>query len=430
METWNNLSCSQSETSFLGCAITSEGAVLHECPATPDHFHHPANRVIFTAALSLYTAGSPVTTQTVLQRLTPDQLQNCGGPGEVAERCFFPASSGMALHFFRILEDKLSLRRAHNLARWIDGEITQTDDVNAFCTALRSKADGLENQSEGDNVLMACCDRIELNLLRMEKGDAEMGFQTKVAGWDEVFGGMMPGQMYAIAGRPGCGKTAMMEQLIGAHMKADIPVSVFEKDMSPEKLIVRMATRALGIPFTRYSRGWLKPEEASLVREMLQVFRGSKLRLYNPTMLTADKMCAIARRDIRVHGTKAVFLDHIQTLRVGKDLREGLTQASLAIRSNVTDTNIPHVILAHINREGAKGRPGPEHIKEFDQLYGDCDMMAILWSPETGKDEDSSKLKEVNFYAAKNRDGAVTEKPLLFDGALMKFKAKAKLTAP
>ena len=113
-------------------------------------------------------------------------------------------------------------------------------------------------------------------------------------------------------------------------------------------------------------------------------------------------------------------------LRVGKELREGLTQASLAIRSCATETRVPHVVLAHINRNGSKGRPAPEDIKEFDQLFGDCDGMGILWT-----DVEREKLKPgdhlaMKLYVPKNRCGPLCEEPLMFDGALMKFYDQAK----
>jgi replicative DNA helicase len=234
--------------------------------------------------------------------------------------------------------------------------------------------------------------------------------------------------MYALAGRPGCGKTAMMEEMIQSLLFQEVPVCVFEKDMSPEKLMARIACRGVGVPFWRYARGIMDRMSVSRIREALAVLRKQPLYVFNPTTLTADKMCSIARKCIRLNGVGAVFLDHIQALRVGEkqDLRAGLTQASLTIRANVTETNVPHILLAHINREGSKGRPSPENIKEFDQLYGDCDGMGILWSEKSRADLEEGELMEMNFYVAKNRDGEITDDPLLFDGANLSFKNKAR----
>jgi len=252
------------------------------------------------------------------------------------------------------------------------------------------------------------------------------GIPTTLGPWDEQFGGLMPGQLYALAGRPATGKTAALEMMIQACLERELPVCVFEKDMSPEKLIARMACRATDVQYWRYSRGAMHPAEIRNLRRGIEVFEKCPMHLYNPTGLTAERMCQIARRDIRINGVKAVFLDHIQALKVGKDLREGLTQASLTIRASVTETDVPHVVLAHINRNGAKGRPRPEDIKEFDQLYGDCDGMMILWNDQDRTELAQDEMMTTKFYTAKNRDGGVSEAEMLFDGTRMMFKPKAR----
>jgi len=70
-------------------------------------------------------------------------------------------------------------------------------------------------------------------------------------------------------------------------------------------------------------------------------------------------------------------------------------------------------------------RPEPEHIKEFDQIYGDCDGMGILWSKADPAELTDGELLPVNFYTAKNRDGGKGEDEILFDGKQMKFRKKA-----
>ncbi len=97
------------------------------------------------------------------------------------------------------------------------------------------------------------------------------------------------------------------------------------------------------------------------------------------------------------------------------------------VRDLVTTTGIPAVVLAHINRAGAKGRPTPEDIKEFDQLYGDVDGMCMMWTAKDRTEMQEGELLEVNFYAAKNRDAGVMEEAMLFKGDQMKFVEKAKI---
>ncbi len=365
-------------------------------------------------------AGSPVNRRTVMAKLGQG-MEEIGGVHMVSDVCSYPSPS-QAGHFFGVIDGKLTLRRAYDVAKWMEGEAKTTDDPRSFVNRIHNRTEALEAASDGENVLPSVLDAIEEKLGRMERGEVAASFQTPLPAWNRAFGGIMDGCLYALAGRPGCGKTAMMEQIIQGYLEKEIPVSVFEKDMSPQKLIERCVCRAVRVPFWRFNRNQLLDHHAKDIRMGVKVFRDSPLYLYNPKGLTADKMCAIARMDIRTKGVKAIFLDHIQALRVGRDLREGLTAASLTIRANTTDTGIPHFVLAHINRDGGKGgRPKADHIKEFDQLFGDCDAMGLLWSETDRTDFLPGERIPMNLYVAKNRDGALLEEKLLLDGEMLTF---------
>lgn len=80
---------------------------------------------------------------------------------------------------------------------------------------------------------------------------------------------------------------------------------------------------------------------------------------------------------------------------------------------------MPHVALFHINCNGAKGQPAPEDVRNFDQLLGDVDGMAVLWSEQRAEDLPPGKLLMMKFYTAKSRDGAATEDKIFFDGEHM-----------
>jgi replicative DNA helicase len=181
------------------------------------------------------------------------------------------------------------------------------------------------------------------------------------------------------------------------------------------------------VPHFMLRTGVINAAQSRQVALALDMLEKSPMHLYNPQDFTAERMCAITRKLVRQHGIKAVFLDHVQVLKVGKELREGLTRASICIRDCCSSTGVPHVILAHVNRDaagksGAKAmRPRPEDIKEFDQLYGDCDAMAMLWTEQKPEDIDPGAPLEVNLYAAKNRSGPLTEEHLNFNRPLMHF---------
>lgn len=415
------------EAAILGC-IASRPDLLDELRLTEEHFFHFAHRQIFGAALALHKSGSPVNTHTLASSLT-DLLPKIGGVVGLTNFIRSVAPSSAASIFDR-LDCLCTLRRAQNALLWASTGLTeaiQFQEPMPFVTELKRRVLDIEDAGGAEeSILPDVVREIHAKLDRMDRGENSTGFQTSIDVWNTAFGGIVEGQFYAIAGRPGRGKTAMAEQIIGDYMKAKLPIVVFEKDMSPQKLVERIVCRYVGVPFWKLMRGMTNAQDRKEIRDGTAfLVERNHLRLYSPAGLTAEQMCAIMRRERR-RGAACGILDHIQCLKVGRDMREGLTQASLTIRRHVTETGMPFIALAHLNREaGGKSesdRPSPKNIKEFDQLYGDVDGLVILWY---AADQSDKATKEIKFTVAKNRDFNETEETVIFDGAHMTFKGRA-----
>lgn len=413
--------CIASEKGMIGCVVRSGGSILDEYELTQDHFLTYAPIEIFKAVSRLRSKGKSVDMFSVQGELDAETLETIG-LHNMCDLCDYP-SLQMAETFFSTLCEMLTLRKGLQMAMWIETTLLfEKPDIGQFCATAARLANELECQPKSDNELEPAVTQAKERLRRIQAGEKPHRVPMPINAWNAMFGGIADGRYYAIASRPGLGKTAMMEQMITAYLQLDRTVVVFEKDMSPQLLVERIACREAGVPFWKYDREMLDEKECQKIGIMLDALDPARLKIFNPTGLTADKMCAIARKEIKRSGAKAVFLDHIQCLRFnGKDLREGLTTASLTIRQCVTETGVPHIILAHINREGAKGRPAPENIKEFDQLFGDVDALGLLWSEMEAADVENGKPRPMKLYAAKNRGGPVTEEELFFHGPLLKF---------
>lgn len=356
---------------------------------------------------------------TIQAEMGPDEVKMIG-VHHIMDFCHYPTKE-MAATFYEMLMQKSALRRAYLTGEWMKRESMDCKDAPRFCEEAAKRVLDLRTDQITENVLEASVGQAYERLGRMDRGEKPKIRMTPIEAWNKLFGGIGDGRFYGIASRPGLGKTAMMEQMITRYLSQNEAVAVFEKDMSPQMLVERIACREANVPYWRYDREILNERERKDVRIMLSALDPSKLLLFNPAGLTAEKMCSIVRREIRAKGVRAVFLDHIQVLRFpGRDLREGLTQSSLTIRQNVTETGVSHIVLAHINRDGAKGRPQPENIKEFDQFFGDVDALALLWS-EVEAAENTGEERAMKLYAAKNRGGAVVEENLKFNGPLLKF---------
>lgn len=413
--------CRVSEQGMVGCIVASRGSVLDEYPLTESHFFTENPAAVFRAANSLHREGMEIDFFSVRGKLQKER--HSIAEADLTDYLTYP-SVLMAATFHSTLCEKLTLRKAQEMARWMTGNVNSVRDTVAFCGEVNSRAANLHIATNSDNLLQASVQNVLDRGERMLRGEKTRRMLMPILAWNRLFGGLSDGNYYGIASRPGMGKTAMMEQMLAAYMMSDRRVLCFEKDMSPQKLIERISCREAKVPFWKYDREMLEKHEIERVMKWASAINTSGLLLYSPVGLTAENMCAIVRREVRVNKIEAVFLDHIQCLRfAGRDIREGLTSASLSIRACATETGIPHVVLAHLNRDAAKpGRPQADQIKEFDQFYGDVDCLGILWSEVEQADVENGKDRPMKLYASKNRGGACTEEELLFDGPLLTFK--------
>lgn len=404
----------EAERAMLGCLLHSPD-VLDDLNLLAEHFVSPNCRHVFHVIQRLHREGEQPTIYSVQAALnsTGDEPSDLVGielvPGGVAP----------------LYEDRLNrcliMRRTADLVQNVQLSLPgchTLEETRALAVDLAGKAAVLMPESNGEELLETVVRSLEAKLAAMGRGELRSGYQTQLATWNKVFGGIADGQMFVVAGRPGTGKTALMEQIVADYITAGVDALVFEKDMAPEKMVARLVCREAKIPFWRFFRGKLNESDRRLMNEWLTTILDTrKLHLYSPSGLTVERMLAITRREMRQHGVKVAFLDHITALQVMGDYREGLTRASLAIRNFVTETGLPFVILAHLNRDADKGRPSASHIKEFDQLFGDSDAVLLLWD----KEKRDADIRPIEWLVDKNRDGATTEDTVLFDGPLMKF---------
>lgn len=416
----------ESEEQFIGCILASEGEVIDRLEESLQAalFWTPTASLVFQACMALRAASEPVGVLTVTGWLREKwKLADAGGAAKISEMSGV-GSTSLAEHWLKKLQDQLSLRRLQHAADWTLTAIRGGATPAAVIEGAKFRIEAAEPSADvcDSHALPVVVTDLLAKLDRMDAGEVEPGLRTGVSGWDTLFAGLLPGQYYGLGGRPGHGKSAMMEQIIFKLVASDdVPVLVFEKDMSLGMLIERISCRAAGVPYWKFVRRMTNRIERDQVRMMVRGLGESKLRLHNPTNLTAEKLCAIARREQRQHGVQATFLDHIQLLDVGNELRQGLTSASICLRRHITESGIPFMALFQINRTGAKGRPTGEDVKEFDQLLADVDALAMLWSPVKREELEPGHHWPINLLAPKNRTGAVAEEEMLFDGQLMQF---------
>lgn len=392
-----------------------------------DHFFTRSHKLMFRIMEEMRLKNDQIDPITLSSKLKDLDLINEVGGFSYVSSCKFYPSEYSPQKYLSILDEKMNLRRLIEISDRIQNSAFDNVESSKIIEEIGSNVISFQKQESSGNMLKSTVEAVLRQLDQRLNGDKVTGLQTSINSWDKALGGLHP-RFYTVAARGGRGKTALMEQMVDAIILLNHPVLIFEKDMSLEMFLTRIACRRAGIPFYKLDLGFCAKYDLDQIKTHVEILGKSPIHLYCPSGLTAQKMCSIIKIEQKIHGIKAVFLDHVLNLDVGSDYRTGLTLASTKIRESVQETKIPHVILAQLNR-GAHNteRPTPAHIKEFDALYADCDVMVMLWSEKEPIDVPKSEIFPMKFLVNKNRFGTEFEDDIGFDRQMMTFKPMKKI---
>lgn len=127
----------------------------------------------------------------------------------------------------------------------------------------------------------------------------ENGLITPYKEFNRSYGGLLPGNLYAIVSRPGQGKTTWLNHIaFNTSFKNNIPALVLDTEMSTTEIRFRMVASLTGVPVWYLETGnWRKnPEFFKKVRSAWEQIKKYKYYHYHVGNKTIDQVCSMIRR--------------------------------------------------------------------------------------------------------------------------------------
>lgn len=388
-----------------------------------EQFYDLKNRKIFEAIGQMATQMLPIDARLVLGFMRSKDVDMESYVFGLTRS--FP-TLGHVEFYIREVHNKARLRQLLDLSGEIESRAYDVEDADEFLTKIESRFQAIGEKRRDDNMLESASDKTMETLERIMSGRGIGAIETGVAAIDHILQGVAPGMMDVYAAEAGAGKTSMAEMIAKKFITEDRPILFFEGDMTLDGFLFRLACRMADVGVSQIRRwGDRFPDQVKLVMKWVEKLKKSHLHLVSPIGCTGLDIRMMVRREKRRHGIELVVVDHIRTLRhTKKTVWEGIEENSGYIRQSTNETGVPHVVLAHINREGASAeRPTISHIKGGDQLKDDADNCCVMWAPE-GKPEKDSGIKQwkVNFAFDKTRWDFNSIETMNFHGPKMTFE--------
>lgn len=423
----------EAEVAILGSLLLGG---VEACEAISDtgldakHFYREGHREIFSAAMEMVHAGERVDHVLLAERLrSKGILDSVGGSARLAELELETPSSKNCEEYARIV---MSLSRKRELVEagtrmmglGYDMSMSAEDGINQ---AQRMVSE-IEDSSPSDTWVSVedLMPEVMTGIYRRLDGERS-GLDTGFEKLDDILGGLRPGEVAIVAGRPGMGKTSMVSQIALSVARGDVPVGIFSLEMSRQQILEKMVFIESEVPAWKIEKRCASQEEVARLGEAA----GSVCRL--PIDISAvacyddQDIIREARKLKRRRNIGLLIIDYVQLIE-RKGRTEGLvgdmTAVSRSIKLLARTLNIPIIALSQLSRATESKedkRPGMSDLRQSGGLEQDAAAIIMLYRDEYYTREKSQKPGICEFIVRKNRFGAEGSVEYRFESECTRF---------
>lgn len=293
------------ELSILG-GILIKPDVLRTLNAEVDDFYDPRCRAVFAAMRNLEARGVAIDVVLVGDELDKEgKLEPIGGFAFLGE-CGLRVPTADSVHHYAaaLRQHRISRQAALDLAE-IVLEIRQRRVAGSDVIArIRGVHDSLaESQPTVTKITMGEAAQrvmeqaVKMHDLRAAGVDVHPGVPTGLRKIDQLLGGIPKGVLTLVAGRPGNGKTTLMQTIARYVGRSNDAPLFYSYEDSNESFGQREIASAVGVATHRLrALDFHRGEWERVTQEAPKVYR-RRTWLVQSSGLTVDKLCADVRRE-------------------------------------------------------------------------------------------------------------------------------------
>jgi replicative DNA helicase len=385
----------EAEEALLGSLII-DGDLIHEAASVlqPSDFFREANRWIFEACLSLQARREAITQITLAAQLeSKGQLEDIGGHGRLSHYVAQTPTSVFATDYARVVA-RCALRRrvigaSGRIAQMAhddggDSEILLSKAISTL-TALKTLGHvsivGPNERADDAIAILAARDGGNMALLA-----------TGLRDLDRDIGGMALGEMVLVAGRPGLGKSTVIQQIAHNLATNGQTVLLASAEMSVRQYTERELAMRAAVPIEAVIKGTLTDEAWDAVQEAVALIHQHPLYI-TAGRLTTDIIAARAQDLQRQRGLSCVCVDYLQLLADdGRSDNERVGAISRNLKQLAVDLNVVVLAASQLNREPERRddrRPKLSDLRDSGSLEQDADVVLFLHRDDAYFDEDA-----------------------------------------
>lgn len=434
------------EEAVLGAMLVSAVGVervLDEALLAASDFYRPSHVAIHEAIAALHSRGSSVDALTVADQLrSSGKLEEAGGRERLMELAGRTPVPGNAGEYAEIVREQARLRAALAMAQRTQVSIAQREGSAAeLVEQIESEAVALLVGSPGAQEPVAISEAVADGVDRLErrmKGERVEGVASGFRDLDKKLGGLVPGRMVVVGGRPGHGKSTLALN-IASHVAArgSRPVALFSLEMTREEITDKLLSAGGGVRGDRLAEGELTETEMGDVLKAANALEGAPLYIDDTSSTTLARIRSKARRlsarERERGGLAVIVVDYLQLIDPPRRTRDAnrvaeVSEISRGLKILAGELGVAMVVCAQLNRapeSRTDKRPTLADLRESGAIEADANQVLLLYNEEIYEEfPDEPGVVEAN--VAKNRHGETGVVKLSFRGEVSRFRSLAR----
>jgi len=427
----------EAEEHVLACCLLdgSETITRAVCAGVrEDSFYWPANKIIWSTILEVYTKKSTVNLEMLAEELaTKRVLDQVGGFPYLMQVTGKIPTTAHAGYFIEAVKEKEALRDSIKIATSIvEKSYSYTgggigEHLSPWIDQLSRVHSGMTVKDEHtlQDAAKETIKQVEA-MIRGEKPTEELvswGF----ADFDRLFYPMMGGELVIIAARPSIGKTTLADQIALVNsMRDSKDVAIFSLEVTVDQKPRKFAQIMSGHSWRKLPKAHEKDRVEFLVA-LAEIKDNAHLHCYYREQ-SIDGICARIKVLHEQKKLKLAIVDYLQLLQLvdsGSNRNDAIGDATRKLKLLALTLNIPIILLSQLNRANEKENREPRlsDLRDSGNIEQDADRVLFIDRPAVNPitnvpqnftDESVSKFY-TQIIQAKGRDVGTFRIGLMFD---------------
>ena len=404
---------------------------------TAEDFYRPDHQLIFAALAELIAHGKPADVVTASGQLERSgRLEDAGGLSYLGTLARDTPTAANVRAYAEIVRERSLLRRLISAGRAITAAALANDGRAArdLVDEAEKQVFQIAEQSTGrrdgavkvSTLLPQLIDKIDA----WHSDPTSMrGLPTGFADFDRKTGGLRPGDLVIVAGRPSMGKTTLamnIAEYAAVNPGTRSSVAIFSMEMPAEQLLTRMLSSIGGVPLNGIRSGQISDEDWVRVTAATSQLSEAKIFIDESPSLTPTELRARARRVAREHGLDLVVVDYLQLMQVPgtkENRATEIAEISRGLKALAKELQVPVIALSQLNRgveQRTEKKPVMSDLRESGAIEQDADMILLIYREEV-YDKNTPKRGIAEIDLAKHRNGEIGMFMLTFQGQYSRF---------